>query len=227
MKLRPQNAHGSPDSALQRDATIPIAELLRDAGFDTPAAVKTARQALEAAGLTNPRKQGIAAYKREAALDLLTQRFALVCSDVCRALGAGGRTPIVSRKGCAVCGGSNNRRAMLAAALALQANGITHVLIVGGKEEQHREIAGVFRQHGVTLQGVVGTRASHTQKEAQANMRRAGLMVIWASTELRHAVSEHYTSDPPPDLRRITIARRSIEALCDAIVTSFARTARR
>ena len=54
-------------------------------------------------------------------------------------------------------------------------------------------------------------------------MRRAGLMVIWASTELRHAVSEHYTSDPPPGLRSITVARRSIEALCDGIVTSFAR----
>jgi hypothetical protein len=205
------------------DDTIAIAALLLEAGLDTPAAARTARRALEAVGLTNPRKQGIAAYKRQSALDLLAKRFALVCSEACLALASGGRTPVISRKGCEVCGGSNNRRAMIAAGRALQANGVRRVLIIGGKEEQHRELAAIFGKHGVGVQGVVGTSRSHSQKDALANMRRADLMVIWANTELRHAVSEHYTTQRPPELRVVTPSRRSIEALCDAIVHTFAR----
>jgi hypothetical protein len=203
------------------DEAIPIATLLREAGFDTPAAARAARDALERAKLTRLGKQGIAAYKRQSALDVLEAQFVLVCGEACRVLAPAGKTPAVTQRRCEVCGGSNNRRAMLAAARALQANGITSVLIIGGKEEQHREVAGVFGQHGVSVQGVVGTRVSHNQKEAQANMRRAGLMVIWGATELRHALSELYTASPPPGLRKVPVARRSIEALCDAIVRTF------
>ena len=146
--------------------TIAIVDLLQDAGFDTPAAIRTARRALESAGLTNPRKQGIASYKRQAARDLLANRFALVCGEACLSLAAPGRTPVISRKGCEVCGGSNNRRAMLAAGRALKANGVRRVLIVGGKEEQHREIARTFSAHDVAVHGVVGTALSHSQKDA-------------------------------------------------------------
>lgn len=219
MKQNPPSKRG--------DDAIAIAELLNAAGFDTPAAMRQARAALEAAKLTNSRKQGIAAYKREAALELLTAKFAPVCGEACRALAPRGRTPVISRRGCEVCGGSNNRRAMLAAARTLNINGVRRVLIVGGNGEQRREIIDEFHKHRIAVDSVDGTSSSHSQKDADANMRRAGLMLIWGSTELRHAVSNLYTKDPPADLRVVTVARRSTEALCNEIVRSYAPPGRR
>jgi hypothetical protein len=219
MKKPPQPASG--------DAAIAIDDLLRSAGFDAPAARREGRRALEAAGLTRAGKTGIAQYKRDAAIALLENTFVVVCGPACRALAPAGRRPVVGLARCEVCGGSNNRRAMLAAARSLREHGVKRVLIIGGRKEQHQEIAGVFRDEGVALQGVIGTSASHTQKDAQANMRRADVMVIWGSTELRHAVSKLYTSEPPDHLRVVQIGRRGTEALCDAIVASFSPRRRR
>ncbi len=203
------------------DAVIAIDDVLRSAGFDSTTARREGRRALEAAGLTRAGKTGIAVYKRDRALALLATTFVVVCGAACRALAPAGRRPIVGQNQCEVCGGSNNRRAMLAAARVLRDNGVRRVLIVGGRNEQHREMAAVFKDQGVALQGVIGTSVSHTQKDAQANMRRAGLMIIWGSTELRHALSKLYTSEPPDHLRVVQIGRRGTEALCDAIVRSF------
>ena len=58
---------------------VSIDEVLRAAGFDTPAAMKRARTALEAAGLTRAGKTAIAPYKRDAAEALLAQSLARVC----------------------------------------------------------------------------------------------------------------------------------------------------
>jgi hypothetical protein len=200
---------------------VPVTELLLTAGFDTPAAMKAARRALEGAKLTRAGKTGMAGYKREAALALLAKTFVTVCGAECRALAPRGRTPAISGTRCEVCGGSNNRRAALGAARALRANGVTRVLIVGGKGAQQREIAEVFGEHGIALQGIDGTQASHSQRDAQANMRRAQVLVIWGSTELRHAVSNLYTSEPPEHLRVVRVSRRGIEALCNEITRSF------
>ena len=217
MKKGSRTGPATPPAA----TTVPIDDLLRSAGFAAPAAQRIARRALEDAGLTREGKTGIAGDKRAKALALLAEKFVVVCGPACRALAPAGRRPVTSAGHCEVCGGSNNRRAMLAAARALRVAGVKRVLIVGGRKEQHQEIAGVFAGHGVALQGVVGTSVSHTQKDAQANMRRADVMVVWGSTELRHALSKLYTSETPPHLRNVPVARRSTEALCDAIVQSY------
>jgi hypothetical protein len=86
------------------------------------------------------------------------------------------------------------------------------VLVVGGTTQQHREAAQLLS--GVELQFVDGTRASHSQKNAVANMAWADMVIVWGPTPLRHAVSNLYTSEPPPHLRVINVPRRSIEALC-------------
>jgi hypothetical protein len=193
--------------------TISIVEVLRDVGFDTPAAQKRARAVLESAGLTRAGKTGIAPYKRDAAEALLAQNLARVCSRACAALMTGGRAPVVTGgTACEVCGGSNNRRAAIAASRDLRASSVRRVLVVGGTTQQHREVAQLLL--GVELQFVDGTRASHSQKEAVANMAWAEMVIIWGPTPLRHAVSNLYTSEPPPHLRVITVHRRSIEALC-------------
>jgi hypothetical protein len=209
--------------APQTNDVVSIDDLLRDAGFGAPSAQRAARRALEDAGITRTGKRGIAAYKREKALAVLAKTFVVVCGAACRTLAPATRHPVIGAGLCEICQGSNNRRAMLAAARALRDNGVKRVLIVGGRGEQHRQIAAAFRGEGVVAQGVIGTSVSHTQKDAQANMRRAGVMIIRGATELRHAVSKLYASDRPDHLRVIQIGRRGTEALCAAIVESFAR----
>jgi len=202
--------------------------VLRAAGFDTPAAMKRARSALEAAGLTRAGKSGIAPYKRDAAEALLAQ--SRVCGKECASLADASRTPVVtSGATCEVCGGSNNRRAALAALRDLRANSVRRVLVVGGTVHQHRDIEQLLTADGIALQFVDGTRASHSQKDAVANMARADLLVVWGSTPLRHAVSNLYTAEPPPHLRTILVSKRGIEALCREISRSYAavKTGRR
>lgn len=205
---------------------VSIDDLLRAAGFDTPAAMKRARAALEAAGLTRASKTGIAPYKRDAAEALLAQSLARVCGKECASLADASRTPVItSGATCELCGGSNNRRAALAAVRDLRANGVRRVLIVGGTVHQHREIEQLLSADGVDLQFVDGTRASHSQRDAVANMARADLLVVWGSTPLRHAVSNLYTAEPPPHLRTVLVSKRGIEALCREISRSYAPVA--
>jgi hypothetical protein len=204
------------------DTAISIEELLRTAGYDTPSASQAARRALQTARLTREGKRGIAAYKKTAALEVLASSLVRVCSQACREMAAAGRAPVRSATACEVCANSNNRRAALSAARALRQHGVRRVLIVGGKESQQREIARVFSEHGVALEGVDGTSASHSQKDARAKMGRAQLLVVWGSTPLRHAVSDLYTTEPAPHLRTVRVSRRSIEALCTEIVRTFA-----
>jgi hypothetical protein len=71
--------------------------------------------------------------------------------------------------------------------------------------------------NGLTVTFVDGSRGSHTQKDAIANMRRADVVIIWGSTPLKHAVSELYTREPLPHVRLILCSKRGIEALCREI----------
>lgn len=221
---------------------LPIADLLRELGYATPAAQRQARAALEAAGLTNARKQAIAASKRGRVERALAAALVRVCGDACAALARGDRnerrTPVVTgRAGCEICSGSNNRRAALQCVRALRKNGVRSVLVIGGSAPLQHELGELFAQveaqspgsasSRISVEFVDGTKASHTQKEAIAEMNRAQLMVIWANTPLRHAVSRHYTEDTPAHLRTITVARRGIEALCLEIVRSYALSPQR
>ena len=206
---RKQRGNASPDDA----ATLRIDDLLREAGYATPASMKRARAVLESARLTRTGKTGIAPSKRDAAQAVLAQQLARVCSRACAALMTDGRAPVVTGAArCEVCGGSNNRRAAVAAGRDLRASGVRRLLVVGGTAQQHRDVAQLLDR--IELEFVDGTRASHSQKDAVANMAWADMAVIWGPTPLRHAVSNLYTSDPPAHLRLITVHRRSIEALC-------------
>lgn len=207
-------------------ATLQIADLLRELGFDTAVAARRARAALESAGLTRAGKQGIAAYKRDAAEAALASALMRVCSDGCAKLARARepREPVRTLAGgCEVCGGSNNRRAAIDAARSLRENGVSRVLIVGGTGALHRELEQLWSADGITVEWVDGTRASHSQRDADANMGRAQLLLIWGSTPLRHAVSRLYTQEPPAHLRVITVPRRGIAALCGEIVKSYGR----
>ena len=208
------------------DGTINIDALLAEAGFDTPASRKRARAELERAGLTNARKGAIAVYKRALALKLLHERLACVCGAECGALLADAREPVVTAgHSCEVCLGSNNRRASLAAARALERGGVKRVLVVGGTPTQQQELARLLAPT-LTLEFVDGTR-SHSQRDALANMKRVQMVVIWGATPLRHAVSDLYTSEPLPHLRVVAVSKRGIEALCREIERNMTGGGRR
>ena len=204
------------------DETIAIQQLLGDAGYSGPAATR-ARQLLEEAKLTRSGKRGIAAYKRDQAVSLLARRLARACCAECAGLLDEGREPVLTTtaNACELCGGSNNRRAARAAVRAMERAGINRVLVVGGAPGIRTELAALWQESEVALEFVDGTSTSHSQRDAIARMNRVQLVVIWGSTELRHAVSELYTRNPPPGLRMITVGRRSIEALCREVERSM------
>jgi hypothetical protein len=201
-----------------------IDAFLDDSGFDTPESRVRARQALEAAGLTNPRKQALAAYKRPAAEAVLA-RLVRACCPECAALSAASRPrrePVrTTPAACEICLGSNNRRAALACARVLKKQRVRSLLIVGGTPKLHHELRDLMRD-GPALEFVDGTLASLSQKEADHHLKRAQFVVIWASTPLRHAVSNLYGDEHLPEgVRSITVNRRGIEALCREILHSY------
>jgi hypothetical protein len=207
---------------------VNISGFLREAGFDTPAAALRARAALEAAGLTRAGKQAFVASKLSAAQKTLDGALVRVCGNACLALdreftprGAVAREAVtVTKQSCQICFGSNNARAGLDVALTLARKGVRRVVLVGGSPGVWDGLQRAFAGADIELRTVNGTR-SHTEKQAEANKLWAQLIVIWGSTELRHAVSEHYKTDVPERVRVITVSRRGVEALCMAIVESY------
>lgn len=206
---------------------VNIDQLVRGAGFDTPEALERARVALVGAGLTRAGKQAIAAEKVERVRATLSSALLRVCGDACLRIdrdGAGAaREPVVVTKAsCEVCGGSNNRRAVIRMLRVLQRKGIERVIIVGGTPHLWQEMEGFLKAApSIAVTYVDGTKTSHSEKDALANKRWSQLIVLWASTPLKHAVSNHYKADVPEGVRVVTVIPRSIEALCNEVVKSY------
>lgn len=199
---------------------------LHEQGFDRSGAASQARAVLEAGGLTRAGKQAFAATKRDRAQRLLASALLRVCGDACLRIDRAGDAPAreavrVSKDGCEVCGGSNDRRAVLACRQALRRRVVRRIVVVGGTGPQQRRLRDLLRDGGLAVRYVDGTKASHSAKDAVANTRWAQLIVIWGATPLRHAVSDLYTAEPPPHLRVVSVQRRGIEALCAEVVRSL------
>ncbi|MDP9237285.1 MAG: hypothetical protein M3P30_07810 [Chloroflexota bacterium] len=205
---------------------INIEQFLSARGFDLPAASARAREVLEEQGLTHSGKQAFARTKLQSAERAIASALIRVCGDACLRLdrtgaGAAREAVTVSPQGCEICGGSNNRRAAIECVRMLLRRGIQHVVIVGGTDPQQHEVQQLFSGTGLEFRYVEGTKTSHTAKDALANKRWAQLVVIWAPTPLKHAVSNLYTQEPLPGVRVVPVSRRGIEALCVAITKSY------
>ena len=204
---------------------VPIEQLLAAAGFDRPDALARARQVLEERRLTRPGKQAIASSKIPGVEAALSETLIRVCCDACLRLDREGpdaaREAVrVSPAACEVCGGSNNRRAAIECVRALARKGIGRVVIVGGTATQQQALEELLAGD-IEMRCVDGTSASHSARVADANTRWAQLIIIWASTPLKHAVSDHYTRERAPHARVLIVNRRGIEALCAEIVKSY------
>lgn len=207
---------------------VGIDGFLRESGFDTPQAMQQARSALEAAGLTNPRKQAMAAVKLERARQVLDTTFTFVCNSTACAEKAAARRPhttqvTTSPATCVVCAGSNNLRALHEACRLMREAGMTHLVIVGGNPNQRTELRPLFEAAGIECRLIEGVDKRHTRQDAMYNLRWADILVVWGGTPLDHKVSKLYTDTPQPGVRVIKMARRGIESLASEIVRSLSR----
>lgn len=199
------------------EATFPIEALLEELGFARVASKQAARLALIEAGLTNQRKQNMAASKREAAIAAIEERIARVCSaEACRAgLDAGRRRVVeVASEGCEVCGGSDTARATQQMAQDLVATGRMRLLVLGGSPNARTALRNALRGTPVVVEFVEGNRPTGARR-AKDLAERADVVVIWANTQLDHKVSVPFQNAAPE--KTFTCARRSVSALAEEV----------
>ena len=206
---------------MTRDDAVNIDDFLRSEGYDSEEALHEGRVVLERHGLTRPGKQAFVAEKLPRARLALENSLLRVCRGCRPGVGRDERRlPVaVSAGSCELCAGSNNRRAAARCVAAMRRRGIGRVLVVGGTPAQQHDLRGLLG--GIDVRYVDGTRASHNTKVAELNKRWAALIVIWAPTPLRHAVSDLYSEVTYPGLKVVSVPRRGIEALCDEITRAL------
>ncbi len=198
---------------------IPIPQMLREFGIADGASQQLARESLAEWGLmTRPNRQRIARYKRDDALEALSESFLWHCSNGdCRtaARGAPPGTPplLVEQPHCSVCGGSRDSSALARMAGALAAARLSRVLVVGGTENKCREIQG--KSPGGIEWRFVDGKAARPDRLLRSDREWAEVIVLWASTVLDHRVSAHFPAKG--DDRVITVPRRGIAALAEAV----------
>ena len=199
------------------DEPLAIATLLSELGFDAPESQARARALLIENRLTTPAKQGISVAKRPRVEELLRAQFIVTCATpACKAASHDGRTHVLThdRRHCWICGGSDNRRAVEAAAEAFAAAGVKRIVIVGGSPAVHDELR-QLQPPGWELRLVDGTER-RTGDAARSDLRWADLVIVWGSTELDHKVSGHYTREGLDKVVHVT--RRGIAAILDEAV---------
>jgi hypothetical protein len=204
---------------------LDILDLLRSHGLATAEAQREGRRALEAAGLTRPGKRRIARAKLDDARRAIAERLLRVCGDPeCLRLSNGrdpGRAAVTAApNACEVCAGSNNRRAAAALVRCLGMNGVRRVVVVGGSPATRAELGRLLGGADLEVR-LVDPDGSHARKDAEPHLQWAQLLVVWGATQLPHKVSKLYTDRPPPHLRVVSLAKRSVEALCREAARSF------
>ncbi len=199
------------------DAVLHIDSLLKEHGFTRVASQQAARAVLVEAGLTNRRKQNIAAEKRERVTAAIEAGIARTCgADACRALlDDDGRVPVeVEPTFCEICEGSDITRAVNQMAADLVAARRTRLLVVGGSPAARTQLRTALAGSGVELDTVVGDRRPGA-KRGRELVERADVVVIWATTQLDHTVSGVFTGVAPA--KTIVCARRSVSALAQEV----------
>lgn len=202
-----------------------IADFLRSEGFVRPDSAASARDALEAAGLTRPGKARMADEKLDRARDTIGHAIVRHCADAActDAVAEDGRLAVETDKPhCSICSGSNNTRALRRMAASCALAGVRRVLVLGGRppmwQEMERELAPKLQ-----LRFVDGTSKLPNGSDALRDCAWADLLVIWAPTPLPHKVSGLYRQDVCTVARRVTVHRRGIEALATEVCEHLSR----
>jgi hypothetical protein len=197
------------------DAPVDRTTLLRELGYGHPEALAQALAVLYAAGLTNPRKTGIAPDKRPRIREALARALVRVCARCAGDLSADGRTPVpaLAAIDCERCGGSANRAALTRAADACRGAGLHRIAVVGGAPGIHVVLRELWPAD-LELRIISGTER-HSRADAVAVLAWADVVLVWAPTALAHRVSDLYTRAGRAKV--VAVHRRGIEALADAL----------
>ena len=129
----------------------PIAVFLQSMGISGTYEQAIARGILEVSGFTRPGRVNMATAKEDAARDSLESQLAFHCSsnscfatlnDLVAGDGAR-RLLLVERDACEVCQGSADRIALIEMAQAMEKNGLTRVVVLGGDKQKGIQDSGV------------------------------------------------------------------------------------
>jgi hypothetical protein len=191
-----------------------LRDVLKQGGCRDEAEVLAALNALLAA---QPEQllEGLVLASSEGVGQLLQERLAFVCdSESCQPEGPCAIVR-VSPERCEVCGGSDLRRRWKDFLLACKGASISNLVIVGGSPTYRDQLRKLHRgeETGLNLELVSGS-VSRSRRRAEADMRRADMVVLWGGTILDHSTSEQYRGASCPVL---TLPHRGITGMLDAL----------
>lgn len=194
------------------------ADMLAELGFGGDLAPAFA--VLERAGLSNAKKQRISASKRNQAERALAEALIRVCNrGDCRTAARDDLRETVdaaTQADCEICGGSSQRDAVDRMIAACARAGVVRVVVVGGspvyREVLHRHVAGRLELR------LIDGQTARTQRDADADVKWADLVLIWGPTQLDHKVSELYSGP-----KVVIVRRRSPAQLAEEAVTFASR----
>lgn len=177
-------------------------------------------QALQAAGLTNPRKSRIDAGKIGDVERILAEQFIRVCSrgDCRQRARSDPREPALAadQSDCEICAGSVNASAIDEMVGAFKSAGWSRLCIVGGSPTARQTITDLVRAR-LELRLIDGEQ-SRTRAQADSDIAWADRVMIWGATQLNHAVSALYSGD-----KVVQTARRSVSAMAREAAESARR----
>ena len=203
-------------------ADVLIEQMLTGFGITAAESQQKARAALVDSGVVSgrPNRVNIAVDKTDRARACLRNAFLWHCGrgDCRSALRSEAAQPplLVEQPSCAVCGGSSDLSALARMAAAMAKEGLSRVLVVGGTANKERTMR---QETGVEWRFIDGTAAPH-ERSLRSQRKWADIIVVWASTPLKHRVSKHF--EGRGDDRVITVDRRGIAALADAVIANLA-----
>ena len=177
----------------------------------TGSTASRARAVLDAAGVTNARKQRLAVNKVERLEAEIARRFARFCETCAGRTDAGGREVVlVARDACERCGGSDNARALEEAAERCAAAGLRRLVVVGGSAAFREDFGALGDRLELRLVDGIGRR---TKADAKTDVEWADVVVVCGATELAHKVSTLYTGDPGVKGKLVRTSRRGVAAI--------------
>ena len=204
-------------------ADVLIEEMLTGFGITAAESQQKARAALVDPGVISGRanRGNIAVGKVERARACLRDAFLWHCGHGdcrSRALRSDAAPPplLVEQPSCAVCGGSSDLSALARMAAAMVKAGRSRILLVGGTANKERTMR---QETGVEWRFIDGTAAPH-ERSLRSQRKWADIIVVWASTPLKHRVSKHF--EGRGEDRVITVDRRGIAALAEAVIANLA-----
>lgn len=162
-------------------------------------------------------------------VDSFTALAPICPHPTCRALAAAEQrvAVTVTASRCEICRNSDNRRAWREMARACVVAMRTRILIIGGADDSHAEVAKLAALTPALDVGIVDGTSRQTRQRAKTKVRHADVVALWSSTQLDHKVSDVYKSeaDAQPGALRVAVREggRGVKALAEAITEAVRR----